>query len=482
MKCLNIPVVIAGGSGSRLWPLSRQAYPKQFLPLVDQGCTMLQATLLRLQQALPEAEAPIIICHASHRFIVAEQCRTMSIQPQAIILEPEGKNTAPAVALAAEWVLAQQKEARLWVLPADHVMPLDNHLKESFTCAAAAADADRLVTFGVEITEPSTAYGYIQAAKQASPAQWVEISRFVEKPDRARAQAFQQSGEYFWNSGMFVFKASVYLTALDQYAKPMADAVHMAMQKKSLDDDFVRPQTETFMTCPADSIDYAVMEKASNCAMVPLRTAWSDVGSWDALMEQLPKNEEGNVCIGDVLTENVQDSYLHAGDRLLAVSGLDNVVVVETADAVLVADKAQSQSVKKLVAQLTAHSRNEAVEHRRVHRPWGWFETLVEGAGFKVKRISVSPGQALSLQRHQHRSEHWVVVKGTADVVNGEARLQLLADQSTYIPAQHMHQLANLQSTELEIIEVQTGSYLGEDDIERFADQYGRVEKMSVSS
>lgn len=478
---MNIPVIIAGGSGSRLWPLSRVAYPKQFIALLDDDSSLLQATLLRAKSSVPNASAPIIVCNQQHRFLVAEQCAQLDIEPMAIILEPEGKNTAPAVALAAQWVKSQHGNANLWIMPADHAMANDNdQLLQVFNYAAEAMAQGRLVTFGVQMTKPSTAYGYIKvSAGSDTAAHWHVIDEFVEKPDLATAKRFFAQGTYYWNSGMFAFSCQLYLDQLAQYAPGIYQPVCQAIQQASSDSWFIRPDKVLFMSSDADSIDYAVMEKTDCSAMVPLPLRWNDVGSWDALMLEHDSDEEGNVKRGDVVSYHVRDSYLHSESRLLAVLGLSNVVVVETDDAVLVADKAHCQDVKQVVNQLKQNQRIETSDHLKMYRPWGWYQTVTESPGFKVKRIVVKPKQSLSLQRHQHRAEHWVVVSGSATVVNGEQTMTLLPDQSTYIPAKTMHQLSNQTDDMLEIVEVQTGHYLGEDDIERFADQYGRLKEVS---
>ncbi|MDF1654728.1 MAG: mannose-1-phosphate guanylyltransferase/mannose-6-phosphate isomerase [Coxiellaceae bacterium] len=478
MTIKNVPVIIAGGSGSRLWPLSRVTYPKQFINLVDEKHSLLQATLLRIKSAIPDASAPIIVCNDLHRFLVAEQCREIGIQPMVIILEPEAKNTAAAVALAAEYLSQHHGEANMWVMPADHVIDGDEALKSAFAVALDAVEANRLVTFGVAMTHPATGYGYIKAnADQANGKGWLPIQRFVEKPDKATAKRFFAEGDYYWNSGMFAFNAQLYLAELNKLASDIFTPVHQAMKTSMVDSDFLRPNTALFSQCRSDSIDYAIMEKTDHTAMVPLTAAWNDVGSWDSLMAQQDADENGNVLRGDVLTHDVNNSYMHAESRLLAVTGLDNVVVVETDDAVLVTDSSHCQDVKKIVEQLKQRKRVEANDHLKMFRPWGWYQTITETENFKVKRIGVNPQQSLSLQRHQHRAEHWVVVSGEATVVNDDKQFMLQHDQSTYIPAGTKHQLANLTDQHLEIIEVQTGSYLGEDDIERFSDQYGRVKQ-----
>lgn len=476
IKEQHIPVIIAGGSGSRLWPMSRSLYPKQFLALTGE-MSLLQQTIERVMVHVESAMAPIIVCNKEHRFIVAEQCRELDIEPTAIILEPEGRNTAAAIALAAEYAIAHFSNPNLWVMPADHAIAAGEGLMKNFQVAAEAVAEEYLVTFGVVPTAPSTGYGYINADRSNADASFYPVKQFVEKPDLATAEQYVASGDFYWNSGMFAFNANVFLRELKAHASMIFENCHDAMANPSADEDFVRPDEAIFVLCPDTSVDYAVMEQSQKTAMVPLTVAWNDVGSWDALMQECDKDAEGNVLQGDVMTHHVANSYVHADHRLVTVAGLQDVVVVETADAVLVAKKSMSQDVKAIVDKLKFDMRKEVSEHVTVFRPWGSYTCIDEGEHYKVKRIVVDPKHALSLQRHKYRSEHWIVVKGTATVVNGDKEFDLEHDKSTYIPAGRKHRLANNTAEILEIIEVQTGDYLGEDDIERFSDQYGRVER-----
>ncbi len=468
-----IPVLLSGGVGSRLWPVSRELYPKQFLPLADARLSLLQQTLERLS-GMPTLSAPIVVCNDEHRFLVAQQLRELGLDEASIILEPAGRNTAPAIALAAIDALQQTEDAVLLVLPADHVIRDRAALQQAAQRAMAQAEAGHLVTFGIVPHAPETGYGYIRRGTPIADGVFA-VSHFAEKPDLATAQKYLDSGEYFWNSGMFVFRADRYLEELERHAPQMLEACRKACEQASDDLDFIRVHKESFLACPADSIDYAMMERTDRAAMVPLECGWSDVGSWGALWQTGAADEHGNVCRGDVILHDVANTYVHAESRLVAAVGLEDVVIVETADAVLVTDKDASQDVKHIVARLKEARRSEALNHKRVYRPWGSYESLVESGRFQVKRIIVEPGQQLSLQMHHHRAEHWIVVKGTAHVTCGEQEIMLREDQSTYIPLGTKHRLANPGKIPLELIEVQTGSYLGEDDIVRFTDVYGRA-------
>ena len=467
-----IPVILAGGSGTRLWPLSRKLYPKQLLPLLDRN-TLVQNTLARLQGLDAMAE-PVIICNEEHRFIIAEQMRAMGVNPSAIILEPVGRNTAPAVAVAALSVLASDPDAVLLVLPADHLIADPAGFHEAVREAAAHAGKGHLVTFGIVPTAPETGYGYIRqgAALEGSSAR--AIDRFVEKPDLATAQGYVASGEYFWNSGMFVFRADAVLAELERFAPAIVQACRNALDSARQDLDFLRLDRDAFAACPEDSVDYAVMEQTDRGVMVPLSCGWNDLGSWDALWQAGQQDESGNVLKGDVVTCDVRDSYLHAETRLLAAVGLENHIVVETADAVLISPRDRVQEVKKIVDKLKAENRIEAVSHKKVFRPWGHYESIGDGARYQVKRITVSPGHVLSLQKHFHRAEHWVVVQGTALVTRDGEEIMLRENESVYLPLGAVHRLLNPGKIPLELIEVQVGSYLGEDDIVRFEDVYGR--------
>ena len=469
------PVILSGGAGTRLWPLSRELYPKQLLPLTG-ARTMLQQTVLRLEGLA--AAAPVIVCNEAHRFLVAEQLRQLKVTARATILEPFGRNTAPAIALAAHAALkgiaadANAVDPVLLVLPADHVIRDVPALHRAVRVALGAADSGKLVTFGIVASAPETAYGYIQrGAPSGGP---FRIVRFIEKPNAQLAAEFVRSGDYYWNSGMFLFRARRYLQELTRFAPEMARICEAALRGAKADLDFTRIDAATFEPCPADSIDYAVMEKTMDSVVVPLAAGWSDVGSWSALHEASEADAHGNVTRGDVITEDTQGSYLYAESRLVAAVGLREHVVVETKDAVLVAPKNRVQDVKKLVLQLKERGRYEHSLHREVFRPWGSYDSIETGPRFQVKRLKVKPGAALSLQMHHHRAEHWVVVAGTARITRGEDVFLLEENQSTYIPIGVKHRIENPGMIALEIIEVQSGSYLGEDDIVRFEDVYGR--------
>jgi len=465
-----IPVLLSGGVGSRLWPVSREAYPKQFLALASE-LSMLQDTLARTSGLA--AAAPIVLCNDEHRFMVAEQLRQLEVGPSAIILEPEGRNTAPAVALAALRAVAADPDALLLVLPADHVIRDADAFVEGVRRAEAIALSGRLMTFGVVPDAPETGYGYLRLGEALGDGVHA-LDSFVEKPDAATAEGYLASGNYLWNSGMFLLPAQLYLDELKAHAPAMYEACVAAMEEATSDLDFLRPGREAFLACPSDSIDYAVMEHTRAGAVLPLDCGWSDVGAWSTLWQVAERDDSGNVAIGDVMTEDCSNSYLRSESRLLAATGVDNLIVVETADAVLVADRDQVQNVKTIVNRLKAAGRSEASLHRRVYRPWGSYESLIESDRFQVKRIVVNPGHTLSLQMHHHRAEHWIVVHGTAEVTCEDRVFTMAEDQSTYIPLGHKHRLANPGKIPLELIEVQSGTYLGEDDIVRFEDVYGR--------
>lgn len=466
------PVILSGGSGSRLWPLSRELYPKQLLPLISQDKTLLQQTIERLQ-GLAELSEPVVVTNEQHRFLVAEQLKCSHIEGGTILLEPVGRNTAPAAALAAMQVALSDPESILLVLPADHQIPDIKALHQAIEEGRKQAEVGHLVTFGIVPVEAHTGYGYIHRGDPQGDKAF-KVERFVEKPDAETAQKYIESGEYYWNSGMFMFRADVLLNELAHYAEPIFSACEQAFAGRKTDLDFIRIQKQDFAAVPADSIDYAVMEHTRQATVIPLDAGWNDVGSWKALWDIGEKDSHGNVVQGDVHAINVNSAYLHAESRMLGVIGLDNVVVVETADAVLVADVNQVQQVKQIVQYLRKNERDEALLHRKVARPWGSYECIVEGSRFKVKRIQVNPGASLSLQMHHHRAEHWIVVSGTARITRGEESLLLTENQSTYIPLGVRHRLENPGLTPLELIEVQSGSYLGEDDIVRFEDIYGR--------
>ena len=466
-----LPVIMAGGSGSRLWPLSRQLFPKQFLTLFSQS-SMLQTTAKRLLGV--EHQAPMVICNEEHRFSVAEQFRAKNISNSGIILEPVGRNTAPAIALSAFQAISSDEDPLLLVLAADHVIKDEAVFCASVEKAAVIAEQGKLVTFGIVPTAPETGYGYIKRGEQHSEGFIVDT--FVEKPDLATAQEYLASEEYYWNSGMFLFKASVYLAELKAHRPDIYTVCEQAMVSTQDDVDFIRVDSKAFEACPDDSIDYAVMEKTEHAVVVPMDCGWSDVGSWSALWDIEDKDTDGNAFKGDVINVNSSNTYVNAEERLVAVVGLDDVVVVETKDAILVSKKSQVQEVKQVVNQLKAEQRPEFKHHREVYRPWGKYDSVDNGERFQVKRITVKPGAKLSVQMHHHRAEHWIVVSGTAKVTNGEQELLLTENQSTYIPIGVVHALENPGKVDLELIEVQSGSYLGEDDIVRFEDRYGRVE------
>jgi len=483
------PVILSGGSGTRLWPVSREQYPKQLLPLAGGGGTMLQATLGRLQ-GLPDLGAPLIVCNAAHRFLVAEQLRERGTEAPRILLEPVGRNTAPAIALAAHAALAgamsvdaasaDATDPVLLVLPADHVIADPAAFRAAVTVAHAAALEGHLVTFGVTPTHPETGYGYLIEGEAVAPAVGVpssvrRIARFVEKPARAAAEDLLATGGCYWNSGMFVFRARRFLEELARHAPDIAECCARAWASAVGDLDFVRIGAEVFGGCRAESIDYAVMEKTDAAVLVPLSAGWSDVGSWASLHEALERDTSGNTLRGDVLAESTADSLVIAESRLVATVGLEGHVVIETKDAVLVAPKDRVQDVKAVVARLKSLGRPEHALHREVHRPWGSYDGIERGEGFQVKRLTIKPGASISLQLHHRRAEHWVVVAGTARITLGDRVFTLEANQSTYIPIGTKHRLENPGSVPVVIVEVQTGDYLGEDDIVRFDDRYGRA-------
>ncbi len=469
-----VPVVMAGGSGTRLWPLSRKLFPKQFLSLMGEG-SMFQETLARLEAESGEKTdvgQAIVVCNDEHRFIVAEQLRQQGKQARAIILEPVGRNTAPAVALAALEARVNGGDPVLLVLAADHVIRDCAAFHKAIAVATAQAEAGKLVTFGIVPRSPETGYGYIKSGVMSDGVAPVEA--FVEKPDQETATSYIESGDYFWNSGMFMFRASVYLQELEAHRPDILKAVKRSLDGKSSDLDFTRVDAEAFAACPDDSIDYAVMEKTSQAVVVPLDAGWSDVGSWSSLWEESEQDADGNVCRGDVVYHEAKENMFFSDNKLIAAVGVDNLVVVDTPDAVMVSHKDRVQDVKAIVKKLEQAKRSEATIHRQVSRPWGSYDSIDMGDRFQVKRITVKPGASLSLQMHHHRAEHWIVVSGTAMVTIGDETKMLSENQSTYIPIGVTHRLENPGVLPLEMIEVQSGSYLGEDDIVRFEDNYGR--------
>ena len=465
-----IPVILCGGAGTRLWPLSRELYPKQLLALVDDH-SLLQNTVTRCA-GHPDVTAPMLVCNEEHRFLVAEQLREIEVEASRIILEPEGRNTAPAVALAAHEAMKTDDDAILVVLPSDHVIHKTTLFLEALTTAIDLAKDDALVTFGVVPDKPETGYGYIKKGMATGAA--FKVDKFVEKPDVATASDFLQSGLYCWNSGMFVFKASAYLKELAAQTPRIAEAMAKATANASANLDFTRVNAEAFKSSPSDSIDYAVMEHTADALVVPLDAGWSDIGSWDALWQISEKDEHNNTLVGDAVVHDVEGSLVWSESRLVSVVGLKDVIVVETADAVMVASQDQAQDVKSIVNHLKGSGRIERTFHQKVYRPWGYYEGLDAGPAFQVKRLGVNPGASLSLQLHHHRAEHWVVLSGVATVTVGEKVFDLNPNESCYIPLETRHRLQNLTEEPLEIIEVQSGSYLGEDDIVRFEDNYGR--------
>ena len=466
-----IPVVLSGGSGTRLWPLSRKMHPKQLLPLLDDN-SLLQNTLSRFGKL--DIEHAIIVCNEDYRFMVAEQARQVCAYDTSIILEPAGRNTAPAIALAAIRARQIDPQAQIIVLPADHDIRDVGHFLDAVQIAAKACADGRIATFGVVPDRPETGFGYIRAGEAISDGVFA-IDAFVEKPDQQTAQGYLDEGGYYWNSGMFMFGADTYLQALQRHAPAMKQACDQAMAKAVEDMDFLRVDREAFEACPADSIDYAVMEKADNTVVLPVDIGWSDVGSFSALYDIHDKDGQGNAVIGDVISRDTTNSYLRANDKLLVSLGVDNLVVVDTDDALLVADKDRVQDIKAVVDTLTKNRRDEALLHKKVCRPWGCYQGIDAADGFQVKRITVKPGAVLSLQMHHHRAEHWVIVSGTAKITRGDEEFTLYQNESTFIPLGTVHRLENIGKIPLELIEVQTGSYLGEDDIVRFDDVYGRA-------
>ncbi|GAA3912770.1 mannose-1-phosphate guanylyltransferase/mannose-6-phosphate isomerase [Litoribacillus peritrichatus] len=480
-KSSILPVIMAGGSGTRMWPLSRSQYPKQFLTLCD-SFSMIQSTVERLTglEAFGiNSDNSVVICNNDHRFIVAEQLRRIDKPAGSIILEPVGRNTAPAIALAALNALNQGNDPVLLVLAADHVIQDKDVFHQSVKHALSYAEENQLVTFGIEATAPETGYGYIQRGSEVSlegddDCLGYSVARFVEKPDQKTAEEYLASGEYYWNSGMFMFKASRYLEELKLHRPDILEACEQSLAGSSIDLDFLRLDDEAFAKCPDESIDYAVMEKTDQAVVVPMAAGWSDVGSWSSLWDVEKKNADGNVLKGDVISQSTGNSYVHSESRLVATVGVDDLVIVETKDAVLVAHKDSVQDIKSVVSTLKKEGRSEWQSNREVYRPWGVYDSIDHGTRHQVKHITVKPGAKLSVQMHYHRAEHWVVVSGTAKVTVGEETFLVSENESTYIPIGIVHALENPGSIPLELIEVQSGSYLGEDDIVRFEDRYGR--------
>lgn len=473
-----IPVILLGGSGTRLWPVSRKNHPKQFLNLVGED-TLLQATIKRLD-GLENLSAPIVICNEEHRFTTAEQLSSMQWNKGDIILEPVGRNTAPAVAIAALRALQKHEDALLLVLPADHVIQHTHIFQEAVVTAANVARADHLVTFGVVPTKPETGYGYIRRGAEVDGSCF-DVAEFVEKPNLEKASEYVASGEYYWNSGMFMFKASAYLQELKAFHPQMLESSQAALDLAQNDLDFLRLGKKEFTDCPADSIDYAVMEKTTKAVTVPLDANWNDVGSWDALWEVNDKDENGNAITGDVVLSDAKNCLVRSENKLVSLVGVENLVVIETKDALLVAAKDKVQDVKTIVEQLRANNRSEAELHQEVYRPWGKYDGVDQGERFQVKRITVNAGESTSLQMHYHRAEHWIIVSGIAEITCGEKVFLCAENESAFIPQGSSHRIRNPGKLPMEMIEVQTGSYLGEDDIVRFDDQYGRSDNNKES-
>lgn len=463
-----VPVIMAGGAGTRLWPLSRSLYPKQFIPLMSNR-TMLQETVLRLKGL--ETAPTVTICNEEHRFIVAEQLRAID-QLGSVILEPEGRNTAPAVALAAH-LKSYENDPLLLILAADHVIQNENAFVDAIKKAIPLAKDGKLVTFGIVPQSAHTGYGYIERGKANDSG--FEVNKFVEKPNKETAQGYVDSEKYYWNSGMFLFRASRYLEELKTHRPDISVSCISALEGKTKDLDFVRVNAEEFLKCPEDSIDYAVMEKTQHAVVVPLDAGWSDIGSWSALWDIDNKDDKGNAIRGDAILKDTKNCLVHGGERLIATLGLEDIVIVDTKDTVMVAHKDNVQDVKKIVKKLKEDERSEFKLHREVYRPWGKYDSIDNGERYQVKRITVNPGAKLSVQMHHHRAEHWIVVSGTAEVTNGDKTFLLSENESTYIPVGVIHALKNPGKKPLELIEVQSGSYLGEDDIVRFEDLYGRA-------
>ncbi|MEA5414883.1 mannose-1-phosphate guanylyltransferase/mannose-6-phosphate isomerase [Synechococcus sp. BA-132 BA5] len=476
-----VPVILCGGTGTRLWPLSRASYPKQYWPLAGTGEeTLLQQTHQRLA-GLPGLGAPLLICNEDHRFIVAEQMRQIGVEPAGILLEPMGRNTAPAVAVAALQASADGADPLLLILAADHVINQPQRFRATVAAGIPAAEAGRLVTFGIVPTAPETGYGYIEAAETLNPEAPVAIARFVEKPDLATAEGFLATGRFTWNSGMFLFRASAMLAELKRLAPEVLSCCRAALEHDSADLEFLRLERESFANCPNVALDVAVMEKTALGSVLPLDADWSDVGSWSALWETSQQDTEGNVLRGRVISEGSRNCYLRSEHRLVVGLGVEDLVVVETDDVVLVAHRDRAQEVKGIVGRLERDGAPESRAHRRIYRPWGHYDGVVEGERWQVKKISVKPGASLSLQMHHHRAEHWVVVRGTAVVEKDGVEELVGENQSTYIPLGARHRLTNPGKIAMELIEVQSGPYLGEDDIVRFDDRYGRSDVQPLS-
>ena len=464
-----VPVILTGGSGTRLWPLSRTFFPKQFINLIN-DTTLFQDTILRLPKEVSE---PLIICNEAHRFIVAEQLRQIESGNIGIILEPVGKNTAPAIAIAAMQLLNDNKDPILLVLSSDHLIKNNQKFHNSIIVANEIAEQKKLVAIGVEPSAAETGYGYIEI-DNSDTSEYYNITSFTEKPNQKNAKKYLDSGNYLWNSGIFLFRASVYLRELEKFEPEIYTACKKSSKSVNIDSDFVRLDNIHFRKCPSKSIDYAVMEKTNNAVVVPFNGVWSDIGSWDTLWKAKPKDTNNNVIEGDVILDKVSNSYVYSSNRLVSATNLSDLIIIDTQDALLVSSKKSSQNINNIVEKLKIDSRSEKDDNRKVYRPWGYFDSIDYGEGFQVKRLFINPGAKLSLQKHQKRAEHWVVVKGIALVTCGEKKYKLTENQSTYIPKGEIHRLENREKNPLEIIEIQTGNYLGEDDIIRLEDDYER--------
>ena len=468
-----LPVIMAGGTGSRLWPMSRELYPKQFLRLYGQR-SMLQETVLRLDDV--DAREPVVICNQEHRFLVAEQLRQINKLSHNIILEPVGRNTAPAIALATLSAIENGDDPILLVLAADHIINNKLAFHQAIKSAFKFALQGRLVTFGIVPTGPETGYGYIHRGQEETLDEQIayQVSRFVEKPNKETAESYIASGEYYWNSGMFMFRAKKYLEELEKFRPDILDACKAAIQGCKESDEFIKVDRDLFIACPDESVDYAVMEKTTDAVVVGLDADWSDVGSWSALWEVSPKDDKGNVLTGDTFLHNANNCYINTDEKLIAAIGVDDLVIINTKDAVLVVNKDQVQDVKKVVEYLKANHRSEYKRHREIYRPWGRCDVVVQTERFNVNRITVKPGAAFSMQMHHHRTEHWVILSGTGEVTIKDQKFLLTENQSTFIPIGAQHRLENPGKIPLELLEIQSGSYLGDDDIIRIKDQYGR--------
>ena len=466
-----VPVILSGGAGARLWPLSRRLRPKQFLPLMGDGPSLFRATLDRVKGN--DFVAPIVVCNHNHRFLVAEEMDEAGLSAQGIIIEPVARNTAPAIATAALHILADNPEDLILVLPSDHVISDLAAFGSATRVAARLAMEQLLVTFGIEPDHPETGYGYIRRGKAYGEGH--RVAEFVEKPDQATAEAYVASSEYYWNAGIFLFRARTFIDQLRQHSPDVLSAAEHAIAKAITDADFLHLDEHAFETAPSISIDYAVMEKTSQSAVVPLEGGWSDAGSWESLAKHGAADDDGNVCIGEAVFIDSQNNYIRSEKPLVAVLGIDDIALIATDDAVLAMPKSRAQEVKSIVAELEAQDREEIISHTRVYRPWGHYQNVDSGAGFLVKQIVVKPGAKLSMQYHNHRAEHWVVVEGVARVTNGEKAFDMSANQSTYIPIGTKHRLENLTDEPLRLVEVQTGNLISEDDIVRLEDTYGRA-------